>query len=120
MAKRSDADLTRMIGNRIKELRLERGLTQEALAERLGLQPGTLSRMENGVVGASLATVGELSRVLGVPLSAILDGIGAPNQPGLSPEELTLVHFFREVPAEYRAQLTELVKVAARLPGRPA
>jgi transcriptional regulator with XRE-family HTH domain len=118
MPKRRDADLTRMIGARIRTLRIERGFTQEELAERVGLQPGSLSRVETGAMGPSFVTLGELSRIFGVPMSLILEGVTTQPDLGLSEEELKLVHFFREVPSEYRSHLTELVKVAARLPTR--
>ena len=44
----------RAIGNRIRDLRLERNLTQEALAERAGLDRKTVNRIETGTVSARL------------------------------------------------------------------
>ena len=117
MAKRRDAELTREVGARIRALRQEQGVTQEALAERLKLQPGTLSRVENGVVGASLATLSEISRALGVPMSALVDAAPPGSASELSAEELALLRFFRDVPAECRPPLTELVRAAAGLRG---
>ncbi len=40
---------TRTIGNFLKELRKEKGLTQEQLGEKVGASNKTVSRWENGV-----------------------------------------------------------------------
>ncbi len=118
MAKRRDAELTREVGARIRALRQQQGVTQEALAERLQLQPGTLSRVENGVVGASLATLSEISRALGVPMSALVDAAPPDAAAELSVDELALLRLFRAVPAELRAPLTDLVRATAGLRGK--
>ena len=38
-----------LVGKRIKEYRIKAGLTQEALAERVGISPNYLSAVERGV-----------------------------------------------------------------------
>lgn len=38
-----------LVGKRIKEYRIKAGLTQEALAERVGISPNYLSAIERGV-----------------------------------------------------------------------
>ena len=40
------------LGERIKKLRKELGLTQEELAKKAGISRPTLSRIENGYLGA--------------------------------------------------------------------
>lgn len=40
---------------RLKEIRLERGMTQEELAAKLGITQSNLSRMESGEVQMSLS-----------------------------------------------------------------
>lgn len=41
--------------NRIKELRLERGLSQRALAEKTGIKQANISRWESGAVIPNVA-----------------------------------------------------------------
>ena len=36
------------IGNQIKQLRLRRGITQEAMAQHFGISPQAVSKWENG------------------------------------------------------------------------
>ena len=45
------------IGERIKEIRTERGLTQEELADRAELSKGFISQMERNLTSPSIATL---------------------------------------------------------------
>lgn len=49
------------IGLRIKELRNIKDITQEALAESLGLQPNTIAKMETGKLYPKPETIAKLS-----------------------------------------------------------
>ncbi len=57
-----------MLGGRIKELRRLRNLSQEQVAERVGIDPKHLSRIEVGRGFPSLQTLEKLARVLNVDL----------------------------------------------------
>lgn len=46
-----------LLGKRIKELRRERNLSQEKLAENIGIDPNNLSRIENGKNYPSAETI---------------------------------------------------------------
>ncbi len=41
--------LERQLGNRLREMRADHGLTQAALAERIGVSRKTINTVENGV-----------------------------------------------------------------------
>jgi transcriptional regulator with XRE-family HTH domain len=60
-----------MIGRRIKQLRLDRGMTQELLASTAGLTKGYLSKIENSRHSPPVSTLISLSRALGVSIDAI-------------------------------------------------
>lgn len=45
------------IGEKIKELRIERGLTQEELADRAELSKGFISQVERDLTSPSIATL---------------------------------------------------------------
>ncbi|MDE7233374.1 MAG: helix-turn-helix domain-containing protein, partial [Lachnospiraceae bacterium] len=45
------------IGNKIKELRNKKGLTQEELADRCELSKGFISQVENDLTSPSIATL---------------------------------------------------------------
>jgi transcriptional regulator with XRE-family HTH domain len=60
-----------MIGRRIKQLRLDRGMTQDLLASTAGLTKGYLSKIENSRHSPPVSTLISLSRALGVSIDAI-------------------------------------------------
>lgn len=61
----SPAELTRSIGQRLRQIRLLRGLTQEELAERSGVSLSTLKLLESQGKG-SLQRLARIAEVLGV------------------------------------------------------
>lgn len=54
------------IGAKLKEIRLQRGLTQGELASRCELTKGYISQLENDVASPSIATLIDILNVLGV------------------------------------------------------
>ena len=70
------------IGQNVKQIRENAGLTQERLAELIGLGVKHLSAIECGAVGVSLATLKQLCVLLSVPADAILFGIESSNSGG--------------------------------------
>ena len=59
------------LSNRLHDLRAERGLTQAALAERVGVSRKTVNTVENGVFIPSTLLALRLARALGCPVEAI-------------------------------------------------
>lgn len=74
-------DVTAEVGARVRELRVERGLSLSALARSAGLGKATLSALESGQRNPTLATLFALTTALGLPLSAAL-AVGAPSVSG--------------------------------------
>ena len=54
----------KLIGERIKQARKARGLTQETLAERLNVSIGYVSQVERGITKISLDLLGAISSIL--------------------------------------------------------
>ena len=57
------------IGTKIKELRIEKQLTQEELANRCELSKGFISQVENDLTSPSIATLMDILEVLGTDLT---------------------------------------------------
>lgn len=67
------ATATDGIGAKVRRLRLERGWTQQELADEAGLTSMTVSNVERTSRGIPrLETVGKLARALGVSFSDLL------------------------------------------------
>lgn len=62
---------------RIVDARKRAGVTQAELARRLGLNQSTVSRLEQGRSPLTVDRLFDVSRVLGIPVSELLDGRGA-------------------------------------------
>lgn len=60
-------------GKRVREQRIAHGWTQEQLAERAGLTPVQLSRIENGANEPKLRTIIRISRALQVSCGDLLN-----------------------------------------------
>ena len=70
-----NADLQRLavtLGERLRRLRAERGLTQRAAAARIGIGPPVLRRLERGSANPSLAVLVSAARAFGIPLHLLL------------------------------------------------
>ena len=61
--------LNRQIGRRIKDLRNQKGLTQQELADRTELTKGYISQLEHGLVAPSVITLLDLIECLGTTAS---------------------------------------------------
>lgn len=76
MAKASSTLSTRTLltlqtfGGMIRAARLERGMPQQELAERLGISRQTVSALEKGDAKVSIGTVFEAAAIVGIPLLA--------------------------------------------------
>jgi len=57
------------LGNTVKQLRKERGLTQEMLAKKANISRATLSKLENGnIAQVSIVTLNDILNHLGYEL----------------------------------------------------
>lgn len=57
------------IGHKIKELRIQKGLTQEELADRSELSKGFISQIERDLTSPSIATLVDVLQALGTDLN---------------------------------------------------
>ena len=83
-------DTKKQIGARIKALRKQAGLTQEQLAERVGLDTRHLSRLEVGRHFPSLDSLEKIAAALNVPL---VEFFRFPDQEGLDTLREYLANF---------------------------
>ncbi|MCB5185236.1 XRE family transcriptional regulator [Methylobacillus gramineus] len=75
----SDAKpLGKHLGNIIKQIRQQHGLTIAEVSERASISRGMLSKIENGLVSTSLDTLEQLANSLGVTISRLFQGYNQP------------------------------------------
>jgi transcriptional regulator with XRE-family HTH domain len=72
-----EGDLQRRLGERLRSERAARGLSQEALADALGVHRTYIGGLERGERNVTLRTVERLAERLGMDPMALLDEPGA-------------------------------------------
>ncbi|MCI0423331.1 MAG: helix-turn-helix domain-containing protein [Acidobacteria bacterium] len=72
------------LGEKIKQMRLTRGLTIEALAKRAEITKGFLSKLETGKKAPTISTLGRIARALNTEASLLLE---SPHPKALAPDE---------------------------------
>ena len=65
--------LTQTIGHRLRGYRLDRGYSQEALAELAGLHPTYIGQVERGEKNVTVDSLAKIAGALGVTLSQVLE-----------------------------------------------
>jgi transcriptional regulator with XRE-family HTH domain len=65
--------LEESLGNRLRELRRQQGLSLRALAEKSGLSANTLSLIENGKTSPSVATLQQIALALSIPITSFFE-----------------------------------------------
>ena len=63
--------MKKMFGQRLRELRVAKKLTQETVAELIDIQPENYSRIENGLSFPKPENIVKLSKVLGVEIAEL-------------------------------------------------
>ena len=97
-----------IIGERLKKARLEKGLTQEKLAEELDVSIAFLSRVERGSSHINLKRLSQLCAVLGVSEGEILNGASSGSSSYLSNDFNLLL---KNCPPEKQRLIYDVAKV---------
>ena len=85
-------DLT-TVGGRIKAKRIEAGMTQEQLAEKLYVKFSMISRYESAKSNLSVDTLKEIAEALGCSAAYLIEGVELE----LSEEEKELIKIFKSL-----------------------
>jgi transcriptional regulator with XRE-family HTH domain len=87
-------------GRKLKQLRIEKGLTQQHLAERLGYVTNSyISDVESGHFIPSRDKLKKIARALGVPFKVLDDMLLESRLEGLGIKEPELISLFKDIPS---------------------
>ena len=102
------------IGQKIREFRLQAGLTQEKLAEELGITFQQIQKYERGVTKVNLVKLQQLSEALKLPISALFQEVSY-SAFQLTEDEKQLLQSFRKIKStEYRNSILEIMAGLAK------
>ena len=110
-------DIDRYVGARIRERRIMLGLTQQQLADLIGVTYQQAHKYERGINRVSAGRLFEVAQVLSVPVNYFFDGLDQENDRAISPRErmcLELARNFAQIPNErHQEALSQLARVLA-------
>jgi transcriptional regulator with XRE-family HTH domain len=105
------------VGARIRERRIMLGLTQQQLADLIGVTYQQAHKYERGINRVSAGRLFEVGQVLSVPVSYFFDGLEQENDRAISPRErmcLELARNFAQIPNErHQEALSQLARILA-------
>ena len=110
-------DIDRHVGARIRERRIMLGLTQQQLADLIGVTYQQAHKYERGINRVSAGRLFEVAQVLSVPVNYFFDGLEQESDRTISPRErmcLELARNFAQIPNErHQEALSQLARVLA-------
>ena len=103
--------------NRVKDLRISRGMKQEDLARELNVARTAISKYERGELDLSSATIHRLCEIFGCTSDYLLGRSPVPS-PELDPQEEAILLAWRRATPEIRAIVeTALAPYREDVPG---
>lgn len=111
------------VGKRIRHRRWMVGMTQQQLAEKVGIKFQQIQKYETGMNRVSASRLWDISEALGVPVAFFFDGVDASTPDDLpvagsvpadilaDKEALELVRSYYSIPENQRRRLFELARV---------
>jgi transcriptional regulator with XRE-family HTH domain len=110
-------DIDRHVGARVRERRIMLGLTQQQLADLIGVTYQQAHKYERAINRVSAGRLFEIAQVLSVPVSYFFDGLEQGHDHSVSPRErmcLELARNFAQIPNErHQEALSQLARVLA-------
>lgn len=67
--------IAKLIGERLRAYRNQKGWSQEEMAERAGFHPTYIGQLERGEKNATVESISRVSNALGIPLSVLFENI---------------------------------------------
>ncbi|MGC9419286.1 MAG: helix-turn-helix domain-containing protein [Rhodovulum sp.] len=117
------------VGKRIRHRRWLVGMTQQQLAEQIGIKFQQVQKYEVGANRVSASRLWDIARALDVPVSFFFDGLVKTNGhraaelPGSAPvdllddkEALDLIRYFHAIPEGQRRRLFDLACALSKAP----
>ena len=71
------SEIAKILGQRIRNHRIQQGLSQEKLAELSGCHPTYIGQIERGEKNATVESIAKISLALDVPMSKLFENLGS-------------------------------------------
>jgi transcriptional regulator with XRE-family HTH domain len=114
------------VGQRVRERRWTLGMTQQQLAERVGIKFQQIQKYETGANRISASRLWDIAHALDVPVSHFYEGLEAGAAPAGAARDILadretrdLVRAYYAIPETQRRSLFELARVLGNGGGAP-
>ena len=111
------------MAQRIKALRLEKGLTLEQVADVVGVGKSTVRKWETGMIAnMKRDKIAGLAKALGTTTDYLMgwpENDNSPSEPQLTEGEQLMLELFRKIPADRQPEAVELLRVALKMQQKP-
>jgi transcriptional regulator with XRE-family HTH domain len=95
-----------LVGGKIRKLRKEHKLTQNELAQRIGVQQSDLSRMEKGEYRVSLDTLFKILAEFDMGIGEFFDDLA---RTAFNPQDVQVIRDLRSLPNEDQREILEFI-----------
>ena len=126
MSKRSNRtlEIEQHVGSRIRQRRIMMGLTQQQLADLIGVTYQQAHKYERGINRVSAGRLFEIARVLGVTVAHFYEGLDQPEEKQVTSRQrmsLELARNFAMISnSKHQEALTHLARALAQQPPEQA
>lgn len=98
----------KLIGDRIKRARKNKGLTQDVLAERLNVSVGYVSQVERGITKISLDLLGAISTIVDCDIASLVSQSATKSNDYMESE---IIKEIRKLSNDKRKYILEIIKL---------
>lgn len=98
----------KLIGERIKQMRKSKNMTQETLAEKLNVSIGYVSQVERGITKISLDLLGAISTILDCDVAALISETAIRSNEYMTTE---IIEAIQSLDDKKRRYLLEIIKL---------
>ena len=98
----------KLIGQRIKRVRKSNGMTQDLLAEKLGVSIGYVSQVERGITKISLDLLGAISSILDCDIAGLITESAMNSSEYMESELLSEI---RKLDGKKKKYILEIIKL---------
>lgn len=109
--KESRRKIDRQVGANLRNIRIARGLTQQQLAQEIGLTFQQLQKYEHGKNRISASVLYEISKILEVFIEEFFAGLPtskAQSLPHITADHFALIHLYDATPKQIRKAIIRL------------
>ena len=98
----------KLIGERIKQCRKSKGMTQDVLAEKLNVSIGYVSQVERGITKISLDLLGAISSILDCDVASLISESAVNSNEYMETE---IVNEIKKLDNKKRKYILEVIKL---------